>query len=465
MTMKQVFAFLLVGIMVVSLPLASFGEGIAGGVKELPEETSGGRWQEYSRGISILPPLNSQIIQRTADSALARILVAEGYQINLFVKEARVELTLPMVRREALEQMGKIYPGARLLSDRTGTVGPHKMISLHFLIPKNKQTRWVTAQTFIELDEQTYLLFQLETSEGQYDLAKLTYEAVIQSLLVKDPDQLAQQRQKLIEAGHTLQSEIPYEAIRSQLIGEQWLRFIEGDRDIGYLRIRQWHGDLDQRLKNLPRHLAQPGFTVEVLARMEINDALYDTISICFLADDQQEEIWSIRTTERPVRTRTAKQLYARQGKKIRFDIREVPIEHQKTWVETGIRTRGQIELTRRQVSSDKQYQWQVPPKSYLSQAELYLLPLILKDRPDGQWGFYAYHANDGKIAFRTERIEHQSNGRFKIYSRLKPQDINEQVTEYDAKGGIIQRILPGGRKLIRATQRQIVARWPQFVR
>ncbi|HCD32326.1 MAG TPA: hypothetical protein DER01_07945, partial [Phycisphaerales bacterium] len=88
-----------------------------------------------------------------------------------------------------------------------------------------------------------------------------------------------------------------------------------------------------------------------------------------------------------------------------------------------------------------------------------------LADQPDGMWGFYAYHPNSGRISFRTERVEHKNNGRYVVYSRLAPEDIQEQITEYNPNGTIVKRTLPGGRMLIPAERHQIERLWPQFVK
>ncbi|MBL4701659.1 MAG: hypothetical protein JKX85_10425 [Phycisphaeraceae bacterium] len=215
----------------------------------------------------------------------------------------------------------------------------------------------------------------------------------------------------------------------------------------------------------MPAYIERFGYKIQIMVRMQLKGTLFDSVNVCYMADERDEEIWSIRTTERPQHLRKIVKYRISDRQKLKFDVQEVPIDLQNSWVETGLLSNKKIQLTRSDPSSNKHYEWDVPNKAYLSQADLYLLPLILQDQPDGQWGFYAYHPNSGKISFRTERLEHKSNGNYLIYSRLAPEDIQEQVTEYDHKGKIVLRILAGGRKLIPAARRQIEARWPQFVK
>jgi hypothetical protein len=231
------------------------------------------------------------------------------------------------------------------------------------------------------------------------------------------------------------------------------------------MRILQSYGQLDNRQTVKPQTYVRFGYKVQVMARMELGEALYDSINTSYVADERDEEIWYICTTERPRDPRKVAQYRLKNGQQLKFDVQEVPVDNQNTWVETGVLSHDKIQLTRHDPSNDKQFDWDMPPKAYLTQVDLYLLPLMLKDQPNGQWGFYAYHANTGKISFRTERLEHLDNGHFKIYSRLTPEDIEEQVTEYDQQGKIVMRVLAGGRKLIPALRHQIENMWPQFVK
>lgn len=430
------------------------------------------RWQEYSYGLSILPPLGASVHKRTGDDAVVRLNSKDGYAINLFIKESSVEISLPTVRRQALEQMAGVYPSATVLMDKQQKQGNYQQLSLHFYIPKTKQGAWVTAQVFIQLGPQVFALFQLETPKSAYDLAKPTFNAVIQSLQVTDPRKLLADREKLLDAGHELLSQLKFDQLRNRLIPQQWFRFVEGDRDIGYMRIRQVYGKLDDRkiVINkreipMPAYLAGEGCKVQAMVRMQIADTLYDSLNVCYVSAQRDEEVWSIRTTERPQGQRKVAKYKRNRNNALKLDVEQIPVDLQNSWIETGLASNKKIQLSRRNPSNYKEYEWAIPPKAYLSQVDLHLLPLLLKDQSDGTWGFYAYHPNSGKISFRTERMEHKSNGNFVMYTRLTPEDVNEQITEYDPQGKIVQRILAGGRKLISATQRQIEILWPNFVK
>ncbi len=423
------------------------------------------RWQEYSYGISILPPLNANVNKLSVDDAIARITTRDGYGIHLFIKETDTEMTLAQVQELAIEQMTVAYPSANALKDDIATVNDYKQLALYFYLPQTKQGPWVTAQTFVQISPKVFVLFQLETPKAKYDLANPVYKAVIASLKMTDPRELVAKRETLLDAGHELLAKLQFEKLKDQLIPEQWFRFVEGDRDIGYMRIRQAYGKLDGREIANNNAMERMGFKIEVMARIQLGNTLYDSINTSYVSTERDEEIWSIRTTERPRDPRKITQFKLRDQQQLKFDAQQIPIDMQNTWVETGLLSNGKIQLNRRQPTSDRNYTWDMPPKGYLTQVDLYLLPMMLADQPDGQWGFYAYHPNKGKVSFRTERLEHLAGGKYRVYSRLSPEDIQEQVTDYQANGQIIKRVLAGGRMLIPAPRHQIERLWPQFVK
>ena len=423
------------------------------------------RWQENSHGVSILPPLGAKVHQRSVDDAILRINAKDGYAINLFIKKSQNEMTIDGVRSEALLEMGRNFPAATVLADEIKTLDDRDMLKIHFFLPRTKKGPWVTAQCFVQLAPTVFVLFQMESPKTTYDLAKPVYDAVISSLQLTDPKQLLVQREQLLDAGDQLLGKLNFSVLKKQLVPEQWFRFVEGDRDIGYMRIRQDFGNLDKRTHLDNAVTNRQGFKVEVMARMEIGQSLYDSVNVCYVSEEHDEKIWSIRTTERPLDARKMQHLRLRDEKQLKFDVQEIQMDYPNTWVETGLMSHRKIQLNRHNPSNERQFQWALPSKAYLSQVDLYLLPMLLADEPDGTWGFYAYHANSSKVSFRTERVEHKADGRYVVYSRLTPEDIHEQVTEYESNGKIVVRTLAGGRKLIPAQRYQIERLWPQFVK
>ncbi|HCD31923.1 MAG TPA: hypothetical protein DER01_05905, partial [Phycisphaerales bacterium] len=368
------------------------------------------RWQEYSYGVSILPPLGANVHKRSVDDAVARITTKDGYAINLFIKESQNQMNIDAARKDALTQMAGAFPSAIVLDDQINKIGKHQALKLHFYLPRTKQGPWVTAQTFVQLSPTAFALFQLETPKKTYELARPVYEAVIQSMQVSDPRKLLADREKLLDAGHQLLETLKFDQLKKQLVPEQWFRFVQGDRDIGYMRIRQAHGKLDGRPIHDNSVMERLGFKVEVMARIEFGKSLYDSVNTCYVSDEHDEEIWSIRTNERPIGARKINQLHLRSESRLKFDVQEIPVDFKNAWVETGLLSNRKIRLSRHDPSSDKEFEWDMPPKGYLSQVDLYLLPMLLADQPDGMWGFYAYHPNSGRISFRTERVEHKNN-------------------------------------------------------
>lgn len=418
------------------------------------------RWREHTHGLSLLPPLDSRMAQLTADDAVTRIIGPGGYAINVFFKRSlgKAPLDLELIQDQAIRQMGGTHPNATIHSQKLMTIANRSATLLYFFIPATKNGPWATGEIYILLDSHTCALLQLEVPRARFEDARPVFEAVADSIEFQDPREIEKERAAMIEAAVQWLKPIEPGQWQSKMTREQWFRIVENNNDVGYMQVTMLHGPLDIRAKRGDALMGLPGIRVDVQARIELAGNAFDTISNFFVSDDRETEVWSIRTTRRPLQPTVINRLDAPRSDSSRLRNVQQHASGEESWAETGLRSKKHIELTRRSPSGDKEYDWTEPEKAYLSQAELYLMPGLLP-RKKIDMGFYSYYPISGKIAFRTERIEPLPSGGLRVYSRPAP-DENEQITDYDINGNIMRRELPGGREMLPATKAQIIARW-----
>ncbi len=444
------------GLMLLGLLLGAVSAHAADPTGQLSAE----RWREQAYGISFLPPVNSRMVQQTGDLAIVRCIHDQGFALVLSVRKMRDDLPadLELVRAQALQQMGAVNPAATLLDDVKAQYANRPARVLYYYLPVSQRGQWVTAQAFVQFNDTSFVLIELETPRDHYEIARPMYEAVLASLQFDNPDQVVQRRAQLAQQGEQWAKAHPPAQLADSLVREQWLRMVEGSEDVGYLKIVQSRGPLDEKLVGRDPLRGTPGVRVDVQSRVIVGDTAYDSMSNFFVSDDREVEVWSIRTTERPLKPKQLAKLQPQRGAERLQIVTEADLSH-SAWAETWIRKGDKITLVRRSPAGDNQVEWTRPPVGYLSQAELYLMAPALPT--DGSTlGFYAYHPHSGKIAFREERAERLPDGKLRVYSRLSPEQVQEQVTDYTGDGTIVVRKLPGGREMVPTSLRELTLRW-----
>lgn len=397
------------------------------------------RWESRGEGLTLLPPAGTQMMQVSGDDAILRIGHADGYRITIYIKESTRDLTLDEVVNAAVLQATRTPTTVRKVEDPFNIkLDALDARGFSFAAPDVTPPA-VLVQVFAMLSPQRVMIIELNSPPLVFEKARKAFDQMLGSVTFKDPRKLMEERKVQLEAGRKWFSEIKPEAMRKALIAQQWFRMTDGTDDIGYMRIRQSSDKVMQR----------PGVRVDIQSRLVVGDVAYDTLSNYFATDaqdrDGRNEVWSVRTTARP------------QSKPSLS--RNQPQTEENSWAETGLYSKGTLSLTRQSPQEKKPYEWNNLPEFYLSQAHAMLLPQLLDPTVKDTLAFYAYYANTGKIALRTERVVAASDGSYKVFSRMSP-ELDEQVTWFDAKGNIIKRVLPGGQVMVPATATQINTRW-----
>jgi hypothetical protein len=388
------------------------------------------RWTNAAHGLSLRPPLGARLVESSVDDAIVRIAGSPPYTITVFVRKSEKEVDLARVEQLAIEQMGLLQPSAVIQAQKELTLAGRPALGIIFRIPVEKKPTIAIAQSFMLLDSTTVVMVQLETEHKNLPVVTPIYDEVVQSIEIRDPAVTAKERAAAVERWKQWFEKFDGKKMHAAMSPPQWLRLLEGDKDVGYMLIEQ----RDDRV------MENPGLRVDVQARVVVGSDYYDSISTFFTSDDLATEVWSIRTTVRP------------QGKKLTDKQ-----EQERSFAETGLRSKGTITITREGPDGKKEFKWE-EPAMYVPQAALYLIgPMLPRDA--AEMGFYAYYPAAGKIGYRTEKVKTLPKGGFEIRSKPTP-DQPEQVSEYDKNGKLVRRALTATRVLVPASPAEVQARW-----
>lgn len=410
------------------------------------------RWSERSYGLSLRPPLGARLVEMTADDAILRIFGPGGdYIITLSIRKSPVAVSIDKVMETSIAQLAIAQPAARLMSRKALKPAGRDGGALYLLMPETRKDPkpWVLGQGFMQIDPLIVAVLNLEVDAEKYQRIEPIFEALVMSMGVENPADLDRERQEQIDAAENWRKTINAKRRQMALVPEQWFRVVSGKNDVGYTRVRQ----------SVARMMEQPGIQVEIQARVQVDDKVFESNSSFFLSEDGEKEVWSVRTSAKPISASESGDSPAPNRKPAVTPTRKLAAPDSFSWSETGLRAGNEITVNREMPTGTRTYKWQQPPRSYLSQAELFLLDSLLPRQQAATYGFYAYYSNTGRMAYRTERLVPESNGGFRIFSRPSPEN-PEQVTIFDAQGRMIRRELPGGRVMMPTTLEQVKNQW-----
>lgn len=429
-------------------------------------------WRENSYGLQLNPPLGYRVLEQNMDDALLRMLSPNRDAINLYIKKSDDPINMDRLEELTIGQIGMLNPSAVILGEPQAKhirrIGGAPGLLIYFRFPAKKGGFWVLGQAFMQISPTTLALLQLDVDETKLADVRPTYEAILDSMAVESQEQIEKSRNAMMAAAVEWKQSMDAGTIKKALVAEQWLRIYDmvvtakdakpTERDIGYMCITQ---EPDKRLDN-------QGFHVSIQGRMLVDSHAYDTQADFFVSDDQAEEVWSVKTTHRVLK------------KDQKLDaVTQAAMADMNTNAETGVRSRGQINVKRTDRSGNKDFKWDQPgtaplpatqpgdkppvkqeplPFVYLSQVELQMLDTLLPHKKPLSIGFYAYSAATGKVSFRTERVEPHKNGSCLVYSRVSPEQ-PEQVSEFDATGKLVKRVLPNGQVIVPTSPSELKAR------
>jgi len=440
--MHEAWRWMMAGVVVMGVWITS----AAGQDDALPVALADQRWSELSYGVSLRPPRDSRIVERHAQDAMVEF--SHGlYSMGLVIREMNRPLDIAEIAKQAIDQVALLVPAAVLLSSEELELAGRPAVQLYLRIP-TEDGAWVMGQAIMRIDPQTIAVLRMEAEELNFAMVRPLYEAVVASMEVASPRELDERRDAQIQRGVAWREGLDPMAIHAALREEQWYRVTHEGKDVGYMRMRSYEGELWE----------MEGIHVDVDVRIDTGNQRNDTESRFFLSEDGVREFWSTKTAVRP-----------KEAPAVRGGRQAIVTE--QLWVETGLRSDTQtvidretkwanvISIDRKTPSAAEQHEWEKPPQGYLSQVEVQLLGSLLPRHEAAEYGFYAYSSSTGTISYRVDRVEPQSDGSYKVYSRPSP-TAAVHVSHYDASGQLLSRTLPSGMQMHPTTPDRIQAIW-----
>lgn len=407
------------------------------------------RWREHSWGVSLRPPLGSNLVERTADDAVMRVIGDPGYRVSLFIRKSPDQPKLDQLTNKLIAKFAIEQPSAVITEQKEIKIadGRGAWVCMKVVDPKRKD--WVVGYAVTQIDATVYVLLQLECSFNWFTTARPIFEAMVASIEIANPGEIDKAREEAVARGMQWRAGVKLADLQQAIISHQWFRIVQGEKDVGWMHVAQ----------KPDKEMQSSGIRVDVEATIMLEKETYTTTGRHFLADNGAMEVWSTRTVGR---------------KNLPPGAKAGP-DDERVVSETGVRNKQSVEVNRANAAQNRgQAKWDLSKRgimegngeakhsmgqAYLSQVELHLLPRLLPRKTAEPMGFYAYYPNTGKLAYRTERVVVEADGSYKVISRPTPEQ-PEQVSIYNAGGALIKRSSPGGQTLLPATKAEIAAKW-----
>lgn len=295
------------------------------------------------------------------------------------------------------------------------------------------------------------VIFELLTSARDFERARRVYETCIATATFQPAGDLAARRAAAVRAGVRVFDNLSPDDYRDVIesFGTRWERLYapaktgaESDAtENGYRRMKAWvgrRGELNPD-KDPARWSAidqQPGYLLQIDARLLESAYVVDTQAVYFLSMDRSAEAWTVRMAIR------------QDGQTSR-------------WTETGARTDHSMSVSTSHGSGvPTVVRPLVQGEGYVSMIESYLLaPLLVHAGVPSEFAFYAYQSRDAAIRMRQDSAERVSDSTWKVTSRLN-EDAPPQIAYLSSDGEPIRTELADGRIWEPTSYNRLVKLW-----
>lgn len=333
--------------------------------------------------------------------------------------------------------------------DEDLVVGEHPAQRVYLDVPTDPESP-VTGYTVFHTGPGQFVIVQMDCKTALFPRFRQLYETIVATVSFRDSSELNSDRGAALLAGESLLKTFDNTSIEAVLNEDPVFYRIskpaasgapEDAEEIGYQRIimrKGFAGELSRRREREQWNEGdrQAGYVVRSDARALMGGAVVETVSMFFLSEDRDTELWSVRMT-------------VQNGDK--------PEE----WTEVGIRRKDVLTVkTAGDGEEDRRGEWSPLPAAYISRVESYLLPkLVQKLGAPGQFGFYMYESSLGKLTLRRETFEVDPAGRWRV-STLPTENASPSLTLLDHDGAIIRRLMPDGQVMEPETQQRLSEIW-----
>jgi len=441
--------------------------------RETPEDTplTDAPLVIQSIGMSIRLPLGARYETTTmtgGDASFSMVSPAETWRLRLHNPSSRDQSLTPEAVAESLINNLR---STRQVRDRTSRRAAASLVEIF-----GRQTLEISGQvaerfyaklpastgdaivvsgyTIFQVGPGRFAILEMDTIEKNLESARAEYERVIDSVVLRDPSDVAAERLAGIRLADAMLKDLTREEIDAALPKEpEFVRIYRpattgasaDAEEIAYQRMEMRRGhrgelDPDKARRRWTASDKQEGWVARVSGRSIDGDRFVDSDALYFLSFDRSEEAWSVR-------------MVVRSG------------EESAGWTETGVRLDDSIKITIDQPrAAPLQRNWRKPPEAYLPQFLLRLLPrLLVQQGSPAVYHFYAYQSATSELNLRRDVLQPAdtaSDGRAIAWRLISRPDENSLDREalLNQQGEVLRRSLPEG-VVMEATSREAIER------
>lgn len=403
------------------------------------QDLSEQRWEEPSFGLTFLPPEGARVLENTTDGARVKF-IDNDFDLSLYIEKTGLDTEVQEIKSAASLKLAYPYPDMIKLEDGAMRVGDRPGWRIYHVVPHEEHGDFVIGQAFIKIDPTTFAVMQFQCDNKDYERIGAMFQAVLDSVAFIPAFEMDRRRSGMLEATETWRKRIGFDDLRAAMIPEQWFRIVEGDRDIGYMRMTQRES----------KRLGQNGIEVQIRLRVNEGGVVLDQKRDFFLADNETTEVWSIRGTRRIAGANHALP-------------ESVGTRGVESWTETGLADDGMLIVDQKSETGVDRDEWILRPPgrqqqsnfAYLSQIETMLMPRHLPGDVAQAYAFYAYYSNTHTLSLWTRTVEPLDNGAYLVIERPSP-EVGQRRLTFGPDGRLLRFEAADGRVLLAVTREQI---------
>lgn len=407
-------------------------------------------WQDYAHGLSVRTPLDAAVKSHPANELLLSVVgPGQTFLVTLKVITAEDSMSLAAFIKLAHEQLVKTHDSAVTIpqseptfSGGLGRVRYYQLIPIQSMRdtirPLNRRdhqaNEMIYARGVLQVNPRDFAVFEFYCDIADVKLSQPVFEAMLNSVAIANLKEIDQRRAVEIERGQRLIDQIRLHELAENLPEDRRYRLLDGGKDYGYCKVVYSRVEEHSKL----------GIAIERSGRIVSGNKNIDTRARYFISDDRMLEMWSLSTKYKPAGANLAQH-------------NPFPNVNNQTHTESGVRSGANIKVTVNGFNETKQYAFVMPPRGYISQAELLLLPLIVPTER-ATYGFYAYNHQLAKLTLRRESVIPVFDS-FTLNSQPSP---NELVTKssYDSQRRLKQLDISPTKRQVPATVLELGRIW-----
>lgn len=310
----------------------------------------------------------------------------------------------------------------------------------------NDKPQAVKGVTVVQTAQQQFVVFELTTTDKEFERVKPVYETMVGSSRFADTSDLNAARGIAVDAGINLLKGITEDDYREVLSKpERWIRMyrpaptnaVTDADEVGYTRLRAFVGQrglLDESRPKAQWNLAdrEEGYLVQIDSRVMVAGQMYDSKATYFMSANREGEAWTARSAGRPLPAPNSP-----AKKEAPALATEIGVRVGRNMTVTSSATGRGEEVTQPEIKSD----------GYVSRVDAMLLPqFMLRAKSASEYAFYTWQNGTNKIQLRRDTLTPppEPGGIWKLVTRVGDAE-RVQTSLYTDAGDLVRTEMPDG--------------------